>query len=285
MFLVADSGSTKTEWRFFDGVKSLRFHTAGINPLFLDEAAIAGLLKAELWPSIKEVIRPSDKFPVYFYGAACSSAERCAIVRKGIAALFKQADIEVDHDLLAAARATCGDRPGIACIIGTGSNSCYYDGKNIAENIPALGYILGDEGSGAYLGKKLIAAFLYGELPEELSAALEKAHQMDKEIVIESVYKKPLANRYLASFGPFLHRYKEHSWVKSMVRRSFDDFLHHHVCKYEASARHEVHFVGSIAFHFSNILEEALKAEKLKSGKFHMNCADGLVLYHSRTPS
>lgn len=265
MILITDSGSTKADWILGDNGKVVnQFNTIGFNPYFFDEKGIADELKKN--NDLLSISKDVDK--IYFFGAGCSSKERNEIVRKGLQQIFPDADIHVNHDVMASAIATCGDQPGIACIIGTGSNSCYYDGKDVKPNNYGLGYILGDEASGSYLGKLLITHYLYGILPEDLTNEFNKVYGVTgKDTVINHVYKQPGANVWLSSFANFLTDRNEHPWVREKVRNAFDLFLDLFVCSYPDYQQMTVHFIGSIAWFFKDILKEATIAKNVKTGK------------------
>ncbi|MFM9026799.1 MAG: N-acetylglucosamine kinase, partial [Bacteroidota bacterium] len=257
MILVADSGSTKCDWiPIQEGALLEKQSTVGFNPYFCNDQFVIDGVKAntELY-SFRDVVTR-----IFFYGAGCSSEDRKAVITRGLSQIFKFAEIRVDHDVYASALATCGDKAGIACILGTGSNSCYFDGKRVYENNYGLGYIMGDEGSGSYFGKKLITHYLYGILPAPIKSAFEARYRMDKEIMIEHVYSNPGGNVWLASFAKFLTEFPEDQWVEKTVRKGFEEFFDLYVCGYPDFRSLEVHFVGSIAHYFEPILREVGKS-------------------------
>lgn len=265
MIIVCDSGSTKADWIAGDKNKvAAEFSTIGFNPYFQDADSIERELNKDA-----QLKKMADTISaVYFFGAGCSSAERNAVVAEGLKRIFKNARIEVQHDVMASAIATCGDQPGIACIIGTGSNSCYFDGRDVQPNNYGLGYILGDEASGSYLGKLLLTHYLYGILPDDLRSDFEKVYgSMDKDVVIQHVYKMAGANVWLSSFAGFMTERKDHPWVKEQVRKAFDLFLDLFVCGYPGYKNVPVHFIGSIAWFFREVLAEACAAHAIKTGK------------------
>jgi hypothetical protein len=202
---------------------------------------------------------------VYFYGTGVHDEHRSEIVGKALRSVFPNAKVEVEHDLLAAARAVCGHHAGIACILGTGSNSCYYDGKTILDNVPSLGWLLGDEGSGTHLGKALLRAWFYRELPADLQAAFQTAYPEGQDAIKDRIYDKG-ANAYLATFTRFLGDNLQHPFVQKIVSESLGEFLDRQVCKYNGYQHVPIHFVGSIAYHFQEILEKCLDERKLKLG-------------------
>ena len=206
---------------------------------------------------------------VFFYGASCSSPERKKTVYDALKKFFAKAElIEVEHDLMAAAVATYDGRTCITCILGTGSNSCLYDGKEVKEKYPALGYVLGDEGGGAYFGKKLLSKFLYHELPEATASILRAQYRLDKEKIFENVYQKPHANVYLSGFAKVMNDTPDVDFMNQLAEEGFTEFFTHHVCCYENYRQYPVHFVGSIAFHFKHVLKKV-------AGKF--GCELGVV--------
>jgi N-acetylglucosamine kinase-like BadF-type ATPase len=264
MILVADSGSTKCDWITIDqGVIGEKSSTVGFNPYFCDESFILnGLSSNSSLVAIKGKVKE-----IHFYGAGCSSPERNDIVRHALQKFFPEADVEVEHDVLASAIATCGNHPGLACILGTGSNSCYYDGKIVHDSNFGLGYIMGDEGSGSYFGKKLITHYLYGILPEPTLSAFQSRYLMNKEIMIEHVYASPGANVWLASFAKFFTEHPNDVWVRKMVQKGFEEFFDLAVINYPDYRKLEVHFVGSIAFYFEDILRAVGASREAKVGR------------------
>lgn len=280
MLLVADSGSTKCDWIL---VKSngerLETNTMGFNPFFHNEELIASeISKNEILMSYADKI-----LNIYFFGAGASSKQRNTIVENGLKKVFKNTvELRVDHDLIGAAIATAEDDPGIACILGTGSNSCYYDGKTVHEVVPALGYILGDEGSGAYFGKILLSKYLYKKLPIELATALEKHYGVTKESIFEAVYNKPNPNVYLASFMRFARDHNDHPFFKEMIYKGISGFINIHVWCYENFREVPVHFVGSIAYYFKDTLEEVAKNYRFTVGKIVKKPVTPLADYYCK---
>lgn len=265
MLLIADSGSTKCDWMLINKAgERTETRTMGFNPFFHNETLIADEI------SKNDILRSNAKAVEYvvFYGAGASSEARHEIVRRGLQRVFTDAkEIIVDHDMKAAAIATAQDAPGIACIIGTGSNSCYFDGEEVHEVVPALGYILGDEGSGAYFGRILLSKFLYKKLPIELSSELEKDYNLTKESIFEAVYNKPNPNVYLASFMQFAKKHHDHPFFKELIYKGFSAFINIHVWCYDNFREVPVHFVGSIAYHFRDVLEEVSKNFRFTIGR------------------
>jgi len=278
MIAVVDSGSTKADWKFLSSEDSylLSISTMGFNPYYHDETVILPAIKT----AFDEKIEKAEVSKVYFYGAGCSDPVRNQIIEDALQKYFTKAKIVVDHDILAAARATCGDQPGISCIIGTGSNSCLFDGKKIIDNVPNLAYILGDEGSGGHLGKLLIRGYFYREFPEDIRADFEKVYGNDKQVFLDNIYLKPNANVYLASFSRFLSDHKDHIYIQNMVNKAFTEFIARHVRKYDGHNVLPIHFIGSVAYHFGDILKMVLDQRSLKTGIIIKKPIDNLVTYH-----
>jgi N-acetylglucosamine kinase-like BadF-type ATPase len=283
MILVVDSGSTKADWiSGKDGKQTGEFHTMGFNPYFHDSEKVASELAAH--PELHAL--KNDVKEIRFFGAGCSSNERKEIIRVGLQEAFPNANIEVDHDVLASAIATCGDQPGIACIIGTGSNSCYYDGKNVSPNNYGLGYILGDEASGSYFGKLLLTRYLYGILPADLVREFEEVYgKTNKDFVINHVYKMPGANVWLSSFAKFMTERKDHPWVRAEAEKGMNLFFDLFVCGYKDYQKLPVHFIGSVAWFFSDILKEIAANKRISIGKIIRKPIYDLASYYISRPN
>ncbi len=264
MILVADSGSTKTDWILATpGEPDLTFKTAGINPFFLSDKEIIKVIRKQedliaLAENVKEI---------YYFGAGCSSPDKREVVSNVLSQVFKQAYVSVDSDLLGSAYATCGNETGLCCILGTGSNITYFDGENIFEGKHGLGYILGDEGSGSYFGKKLITDYLYHRMPEAESALFAKRYLIDKETIINHVYHKPGANFYLASFSAFINEIKSGEYGKNLVDAGLTEFVTTNIETYPSYKKLKCHFVGSVAWHLQDELQRICKAHDVNVGK------------------
>jgi glucosamine kinase len=231
MLIIVDSGSTKADWQIIhpDGSRELH-NTMGFNPFFHD----ADRVEAELRKDFTQKVACEQARWVYFYGAGCSDAMRCNMIYTGLKRIFPNTEIlEVDHDLLACARAVCGTKPGIACIIGTGSNTCLYDGQKVVDNVSNLGFLLGDEGSGSHLGKRLIRAYFYRELPAEIQKDFEKAYPEGKRDILNKIYSSG-ANVYLASFATFISAHKKHFFIQELVSASFKELIIRHILKFQS---------------------------------------------------
>jgi hypothetical protein len=248
----------------------------GFNPYFHS----ADIIEAELKKNNDIMHLASDIKGIYFYGAGCSSPELNQIVEEGLRRIFPTSSILVEHDLLACAYATYNGKPGISCIIGTGSNSCYFDGQNILEEVPALGYVLGDEGSGSYFGKQLLSSFLYHHLPVEIEADFIATYQLDKDLIVDRVYREPNANVFIASFMPFIAKHKEHPFFSEMVFNGFKHFMKVHVCCYDNYKETEVHFVGSLSKIFEKELFQAATELQIHIASIIQKPVVGLVNYH-----
>lgn len=280
--LIADSGSTKTDWCLVEQGQATRtvFHSQGINPFHQSEEDIRKILTGEVAPRLSghTVSR------LCFYGSGIRP-EMEPLMRTLLGAAFPSAGrVEVASDLLGAARALCGHREGVACILGTGSNSCLYDGRNIVLNTPPLGYILGDEGSGAVLGARLLNGLYKGWLPKELRRAFEDTYGIDLSRVIQRVYREPLANRFLAGLSPFIRQHIACAEVEMMVVDCFRQFLCRNVRPYLSQGNSPVSALGSVAFHYSSQFEKALEAEGMRKGTIAQSPMDGLVRYHLGQP-
>ena len=265
MILVADSGSSKTDWLLsLPQQESVSFKTAGLNPYFLTEKEIAKIIQDQA-PDM--VAYANDISEIYFFGAGCSSPDRHEIVSNAISQLFSKAFISVDSDLLGCAYATCGHEKGICCVMGTGSNISYFDGENIHDGQHGLGFVLGDEGSGTWFGKALITDFLYGNMPADINEAFDKAYGLNKEIVIKNVYQKPNANTYLASFSRFVSEIKTTPYGQELLERGLLEFIDSNIKSYPEYHRYKCHFVGSIAYFFAEELTTLCHQQGVKTGK------------------
>ena len=260
-----------------EGNKKRSLLTAGISPYFLSTAEIIALLQQELLPRVKKVAIQE----VFYYGTGCANPANAKIVQKALKELFSEASIEVTHDLMGAARALCGREKGIACILGTGSNSCYYNGKKIIRNSPGLGYVLGDEGSGAYLGKKVIQYYLYGIFDEELRGRFDLSFTTTPTEILENVYKKPLPNRYLATFTTFLAENRGHYMIENILEDGLNDFFFQHLCRYPEVWKFPLHFTGGVSFAFKDIVKQLCEHYEFELGSILRNPMQGLIKYHS----
>ncbi len=274
--LIADSGATKAEWCLLKNGRKKTLFTQGISPYFLNTEQIYQLLEKELKPRLrKETI---DE--IYYYGTGCANPLNARSVKKALSKSFSGAKVEVTHDLMGAARALCGREKGVACILGTGANSCYYNGKKILKNSPGLGYVLGDEGSGAYLGKKVIQYYLYGTFDDELRGRFDLTYTTNASEILENVYKKPLPNRYLAGYARFLADNRGHYMIENIIEDGLNDFFFTHLCKYRETWSLPIHFAGSIAFGFKDVLQQLCNSYEFELGRVMKNPMEGLIEYH-----
>ncbi len=268
MILIADSGSTKTDWRLIDEQKNIhQFQTQGLNPYFQTSEQIAEIIQQELLSQFPQTINYCESnFSIFFYGAGCKADDKKTLVKNVLLKLFPSAEVYVESDMLGAARALCGRSAGIAAILGTGSNTCYFDGDKILENRTSTGFILGDEGSGAHIGKTFIQAFLNEELPLELSIRFQERFKLSKDDIIDAVYRKPLPNRFLASFSKFVYQNQKDDFILKMLIDCFEQFFDKHICKYSQHKIHSLNCVGSVAFYYSNILRGVAEKKGVRIG-------------------
>jgi N-acetylglucosamine kinase-like BadF-type ATPase len=280
MILIADSGSTKTEWKEIGGgIPGKSYISSGINPFFVSAVEIIRLLGKEM-PEMKG----AGVTHIYFYGTGVSNASKAEIVRSALAEFFGTDQLFIGSDLIGAARSLCMTKPGIACIIGTGSNSCYYDGEKIVSNVSPLGYILGDEGGGAVLGRKLVAGVLKKQLPGIVIENFFRAFPLTPAEILDHVYNMPFPNRFLGQFTRFISDNIHVQELQDMITSSFDEFIVRNVLSYPEARRYPVHFTGSIAFHFRPFLEELLLKHRLQPGIFTETPMENLVKFHIQNP-
>ncbi len=279
MILIADSGSTKTDWRLIDANQQIhRFTSQGINPYFQKEEEIAAIIQSELLPQMKTGM-PSHINEIHFYGAGCGATHKKRIIAKVLFSFFSSARVEIQTDLFGACRALCGSDPGIVAILGTGSSTCYYDGTGIIENHASLGYILGDEGSGAHIGKTFIQAYLNKELPEEIAHRFYERFPLNKDQILENIYRQPMPNRFLASFSKFIYQNLKEQFLIDLVADCFQQLFNKHILKYEHTSL-KFSCVGSVAFYFSNILRAVALNKGIAVDKIIETPISGLTLYH-----
>lgn len=281
MILIADCGSTKTHWCLLDNNTVINeYFTVGMNAVLLTAREMEELMRRELLPRLGNL---ADSITdVFFYGAGCLGDEICGNVSAAISAVLPSArHIEADTDLLGAARALFGRKPGIACILGTGSNSCYYDGEQIVSNVSPLGYILGDEGSGAVLGKILIGDVLKHQLPDDLCHKFMEQLGLDRLGIIRRVYKEPAANRFLASTSPFLLANIERPEIQTLLINAFSAFFRRNIANYPQAEKYPVSFIGSIACYYEPQLREAARPFGYTIGSIYKSPMKGLIDFHT----
>jgi N-acetylglucosamine kinase-like BadF-type ATPase len=278
--LIADCGATKSEWVLLHGGKKKKIETLGISPYFLDSGEIADLLKKELLPGLKQ----ADIDQVYYYGTGCLNPDNVKIVKKALKGLFPAARLHVTDDLMGAALGLCGTTKGMVSNLGTGSFAIYFDGKKIAKSSPGLGFILGDEGSGAYLGKKVVQYYLYNTFDEELRYKFDAKYVTNRSEILENVYKKPFPNRYLAAFTLFLFENRGHYMIENIIEDGLNDFFFNHLCKYRESWKLPIHFVGGVAYGFKDVVRDLCAGYEFELGQIMRKPMDGLIVYHSNKP-
>jgi glucosamine kinase len=277
--LIADSGSSKTDWRLISSDGSIQqARTIGLNPFYQNQDSIEVELRTNLLPNIT-----SDIAEIYFYGTGCAGTEACGIVRSALQSVFDKATtIEVESDMLGAARGLCGHEVGIACILGTGANNCLYDGQKIIAQIPSLGFWLGDEGSGAYLGKILVTKYLHEDLPMDLLEKFTKRYIITRLDVLENAYKKPFPNRYFAGFSKFLFDNRQHPAAYQIIYDAFGLFFDKYICKHPDFQSYKVHFTGSVAFYYNDILRRVASQKGVTLRNIMETPIAGLTLYHQQ---
>lgn len=279
MILFADSGSTKTEWILLNGKQEIfRTQTIGLNPFFVNESQIIEAVQASGIPPYFEQINE-----LHFYGAGCSAVDKVAFLETCFQQLFPKATILIFTDIDGAVIATTDQKPGIVCILGTGSTFRIFDGKGIIRKYSSLSYIIGDEGSGTHIAKALLRGVFYQNFSQKIQDAFFKEYPITANDVLEHVYKKTLPNRYLASFVPFCKKYIDEPEIKALVKHSFTDFINQHLVKYEESKQFPIHFVGSVAFHFQDILMEVLADFGMQPGKILQKPLDNIVANYLNT--
>ncbi|PKP46144.1 MAG: N-acetylglucosamine kinase [Bacteroidetes bacterium HGW-Bacteroidetes-12] len=279
MILIADSGSTKTDWRLVDNNSNQIYstETIGFNPYFIDENEIFAELSKSALNKNK-----ADVKQVFFYGAGCSSKEKNNIVQAALQLFFTNAQIDVEHDLLAAARAVSGNKTGLVAILGTGANTCLYDGKNSTSNIPALGYLLGDEGSGAHLGMNFIKHYLHHEFSEKINEDFAQAYpNLNLNKILDAVYKQALPNRFLAQFSRFVHTHAEDDKISALITVCMNEFFEKYICKYPNYRDYKLNLVGSVAFYYQNFIREVALTHQVEIDKIIKQPIDALVKFHT----
>jgi len=277
MILLADGGSTKVDWRLIDKGKEIeRFSTKGMNPYFRSCEDISTEIKTKILPSLGTYLVDV----VFFFGAGCNTEEKKQVVKEAIGSCIEASYIKVDSDLMGAAKGLLGKNKGITCILGTGSNSCYYDGGEIIENVSPLGYILGDEGSGAVIGRLFLNACLKNQLGEELKDKFLKEFNLTPTLILDKVYRQPMPNRFLASLSPFILQNIADKNIYDIVYNAFREFFIKNVMQYDYK-NNEVHFTGSVAYYYRDILKKAAEDMNIKIGSIEQSPMDGLIKYYT----
>ena len=295
MRLIIDAGSTKMEWILLDGneVKS-RFQTEGFNPNYSDRQCLENIIhlvetRFIASPNCETSFSRRDKSAslqtINYYGTGCGNEQNCQIIKTIFQQQFPNTEIHVTHDTMAACHALLGQEKGVACILGTGSNSCLYDGVRITEEAVSLGYLLGDEGSGMHIGREVVRAYFYGFMPEDLERQFDAEYHLELKVFIQHLYHEGQPSKYLASFARFAGKYQAHPFVHDMVKGCFKAFIEAFVLRFEDNQKMKVSFIGSVAFHFQGILKEALSDYGLILGEVMQAPAEGLVRYYQSLPA
>ena len=279
ILLIADSGSTTTDWAVVSDTATQHIKTPGINPVHQDDTTIECTIAQGLLPQMNG-ITPTH---IYFYGAGCVGGETNMRLDNILSHHFPVAHIAIESDLLGAARSLCGHNIGIAAILGTGANSCYYDGHDIVANIPPLGYILGDEGSGASLGKAFLRALLRNELGKELLDEFYTTFDTDYRKLITRIYREPAANRFLASLSPFIASHLDNDAVRTIVADTFASFIDNHIMRYDYNDT-RLHITGSVAHYYRHIITEVARNKGIEIGTITRSPIEGLITYHTNKP-
>lgn len=275
-YIIADSGATKCQWTLVQGSQKKTINTIGISPYFLSTDEIVATIGKGFNKKVDTAIIDA----VYFYGTGLSNPVNVIAIKKALETVFPNAILDIQTDLVAVARATCKHDKGVACILGTGSNTGYYNGKKIAKNSPGLGYVLGDEGSGAYLGKKVLQYYLYKTFDEELMHSFESKYQINKDQILDAIYKQPLPNRYMASFAQFLSEHRGHYMIENIIEDGINDFFFAHLNKLNESWLYPIHFAGSVAYVFRDVIKQLATAYELEIGSIVKSPMEGLIAYH-----
>jgi N-acetylglucosamine kinase-like BadF-type ATPase len=278
MVLIADSGSTKTTWALIDkGELKTTIQTPGLNPYFHTSETIEATLRADLAPNLScDFIKE-----IHFYGAGCSTENNNNMLKESMRVFFRKADIFIYHDILGAARALFGKKTGVACILGTGCNSCYYDGNEVESKVSSLGYLFGDEGAGSNLGKTFMEKYLKNKLPEDIRKEFDAVYKFTLEDILNSIYNRPFPNRWLASFSEFIAPRQDHPFIYQLVKRSFNSFIEEQISHYDNHRDVPVSFVGSIAFFYKDILLEVAKEKGISVETIMRSPLEGLIAYHT----
>ncbi len=274
MRLIIEAGSTKMGWILIDGPEvKAHFVTKGFNPNY---SPMQNLVETCRGASL-----PNDNIhSIHYYGTGCGNDQNCQAIKEVFQNRFPDADIHVTHDLMAACHAVLGHERGIACILGTGSNSCLYDGENIIEKAVSLGYLVGDEGSGMHIGREVVRAYFYGFMPEELRMKFDAEYHLELKDFIQRLYHEGQPSKYLATFAKFAGEHQSNTFIKGLVKGCFKAFIEAFVLRYDANRSFKVSFVGSVAFHFQDILKESLADYGLALGEIMQAPAEGLIRYY-----
>lgn len=279
MKLIADSGSTKTHWYLTKKNILGEFETIGLNPVVLETTEIARSLKEDVLPKMQH--QENLVTAVYFYGAGCSSSLHIQQMQESLQAIFPKAkEIQVRNDLWASIYACCSNQPGIACILGTGSNASVFDGQKIVDRLPSLGYMLGDEGSGNQIGKSLLRSFFYREMPTALAADFQKVYALEEHDFVQKLYDSARPNRLLASYAKFASKHRQQPFIQQLLENCFENFLQKQLLKFSNYQHYPIHFIGSIAAAFEDELTKVLRKYQLNKGIVLKSPFPRLLNYH-----
>ena len=281
MTLIIDSGSTKMGWILLDGQEvKAHFVTKGFNPNYSDIQTLETLVETQNFAS-----QPNKIHSIHYYGTGCGNEQNCQLIKDVFQRHFPQAKITVTHDLMAACHALLGHGKGIVCILGTGSNSCVYDGENIVERAVSLGYLVGDEGSGMQIGREVVRAYFYGFMPDDLRLQFDAVYHLELKDFIGHLYHEGQPSRYLATFARFAGEHQSHPFIRDMVKGCFKSFIEAFVLRFENVKMMKVSFVGSVAYHFQNLLRECLTEYGLAMGEVMSSPAEGLIRFYQSLPA
>ena len=295
MRLIIDAGSTKMEWILLDGEAVLnRFATAGFNPNYSERQCLENIINLV---ETRFIASPNDETPfprrdksaslqtIHYYGTGCGNEQNCLTIKEVFQNRFPNTEIHVTHDLMAVCHAVLGHEKGVACILGTGSNSCVYDGNGIVERAVSLGYLVGDEGSGMHIGREVVRAYFYGFMPEELRQQFDATFHLELKDFIQRLYHDEQPSRYLASFAKFAGEHQNEPFIHDLVKGCFKAFVEAFVLRFEGCKEMKVSFVGSVAYHFKDILKETLTDYGLTMGEVMQAPAEGLIRYYQNLPA
>ena len=283
------------EWILLDGkeVKS-RFQTEGFNPNYAEKQCLENIINLV---ETRFIASPNDELlflrrdksaslqAIHYYGTGCGSEQNCQIVKEIFQNHFPNAEIHVTHDLMAVCHAVLGHEKGIACILGTGSNSCLYDGENIVDKAVSLGYLVGDEGSGMHIGREVVQAYFYGFMPEDLRQEFHSTYHLELKDFIQKLYHDEQPSKYLASFAKFAGENQSHPYIKGLVKGCFKAFIEAFILRYKDGKSLKISFIGSVAFHFQDLLKESLMEYGLSLGEIMQTPAEGLIRYYQSLPA
>ncbi len=277
MIAIADSGSTKTDWAIIDlNRTNKRVQTTGLNPYFLNENSILEVLEKDLLPFID----PKSINKVFFYGAGCGAQEKSLLISNVLSTFFINAVCDVSTDIIGVLNAIDSKHEGIAAILGTGANSCKFSGNQLIQQAPSLGYILGDEGSGAFIGKMFIKAYLSGKLPEPIKLSFEQKNCVSREILLDNIYRRSFPNRYLASFCPWIASQAGNSFIDNLIKESFYAFFKEYISIYDGFSSLPLYFTGSIAYYFSEQLQFVAHQHQIQIKEITLSPIEGLIRFH-----